>query len=52
MAGINERYDPEEAAKLRDLVNAGRYDEAESDAAEYIAKYTDVVTKWTTVPST
>jgi hypothetical protein len=51
VAGINERYDPEEAAKLRDLVNAGRYDEAERDAAEYIAQYTDVVSKWTTVPS-
>ena len=51
VAGINERYDPEEAAKLRDLVNAGRYDEAERDAAEYIARYTDIVSKWTTVPS-
>ena len=51
VAGINERYDPEEAAKLRDLVNAGQYDEAERQAAEYIAQYTDVVTKWTTVPS-
>jgi hypothetical protein len=51
VAGINERYDPEEAAKLRDLVDAGRYDEAERDAAEYIAQYTDVVSKWTPVPS-
>jgi Predicted Peptidoglycan domain len=51
VAGINERYDPEEAAKLRVLVNAGRYDEAERDAVEYIAKYTDVVSKWTTLPS-
>jgi len=51
VAGINERYDSEEAAKLRDLVNAGRYDEAERDAAEYIAQYTDIVSKWTTVPS-
>ena len=50
VAGINERYDPEEAAKLRDLVNAGRFDEAERDAAEYIAQYTDIVSKWTTCP--
>ena len=51
VAGINERYDPEEAAKLRDMLNAGQYDAAEREAAEYIAKYTDVVAKWTTVPS-
>ncbi len=51
VAGINERYDPEEAAKLRDMLTAGRYDEAEREATEYIAKYTDVAAKWTTVPS-
>jgi Predicted Peptidoglycan domain len=50
VAGINERYHPQQAAKLRDLINAGQYDEAERLAAEYIAEYTDVVAKWTTVP--
>lgn len=51
VAGINECYHPQEAAKLRDLINASRYDEAEAYAAEVIAKYTDVVSKWTTVPA-
>jgi Predicted Peptidoglycan domain len=51
VAGINERYHPQEAAKLRDLINAKRYVEAEDYATEVIAKYTDVVSKWTTVPA-
>ena len=51
VAGINERYDPAEAAKLRNMINAGQYDEAEREAVEYIAQYTDVVAKWTTVPA-
>jgi hypothetical protein len=50
VAGINERYHPREAARLRDLINAGRYNEAEDYAAEVIAEYTDVVSKWSTVP--
>lgn len=51
VAGINERYHPEEAAKLRDLINASGYDEAEDYAVEVIAEYTDVVSKWTDVPA-
>jgi hypothetical protein len=51
VAGINDRYHPQEAAKLRQLIDAGRFDEAEDYAAEVIADYTDVVAKWTTVPS-
>ena len=50
VAGINDRYHPQEAAKLRQLIDAGRFDEAEDYAAEVIAEYTDVVAKWTTVP--
>lgn len=50
IAGINERYHPQEAARLRDLINAGRFEEAEDYATEVIAEYTDVVSKWTTVP--
>jgi hypothetical protein len=50
VAGINDRYHPQEAAKLRELIDAGRFDEAEDYAAEVIAAYTDVVAKWTTVP--
>ena len=51
VAGINDRYHPREAAKLRALIDAGHYDEAEDYAAEVIAEYTDVVGKWTTVPA-
>jgi len=51
VAGINDRYHPREAAKLRELIDAGRFDEAEDYAAEVIAEYTDVVAKWTTVPA-
>jgi len=50
VAGINDRYHPQQAARLRALIDAGRFDEAEDYAAEVIADYTDVVSKWTTVP--
>jgi hypothetical protein len=50
VAGINDRYHPQEAAKLRELIDAGRFDEAEDYAAEVIAAYTDVVARWATVP--
>ncbi len=50
VAGINDRYHPREAARLRQLIDAARFDEAEDYAAEVIADYTDVVSKWTTVP--
>ena len=33
------------------MIDAGRFDEAEDYAAEVIAEYTDVVAKWTSVPS-
>ena len=50
IAGINDRYHPREAARLRQLIEAARFDEAEDYAAEVIADYTDVVSKWTIVP--
>ena len=50
VAGINDRYHPQEAARLRQLIETARFDEAEDYAAEVIADYTDVVSKWTTVP--
>lgn len=46
VAGINDRYHPEQASKLRALIQAGRYDEAEAAAVEYMCAYTDVVTAW------
>ncbi|MDQ3547130.1 MAG: hypothetical protein M3429_11550 [Verrucomicrobiota bacterium] len=51
VAGINDRYHPQEASRLRQLIEAGRHDEAEDYAAEVIAAYTDMVAKWTTVPA-
>jgi peptidoglycan hydrolase-like protein with peptidoglycan-binding domain len=48
VAGINDRYHPQEAEQLAALINAGRYDEAEQQAKEIIATYTDFVTRWTT----
>ena len=47
VAGINERYHPTQAAALRRLVEAGRYDEAENSAQRYIASYTDAADRWT-----
>ena len=52
VAGINEKYHPEMAAKLKELTDAGRYQEAEAMARDYIADYTDRVGSWTNQPST
>lgn len=43
VAGINQRYHPEEAAALRSLVQQGKYAEAEARAKNYIANYTNNV---------
>lgn len=46
VAGINERYHPEKARELANLIGDGRHEEAEREAAIYIANYTDAVTKF------
>jgi uncharacterized protein (TIGR02594 family) len=51
VAGINEKYDREMAYRLRDLVNAGKYQEAELLATNYIASNTDNAAKYTKVPA-
>jgi hypothetical protein len=44
VAGINEKYHPEQYAKLRGLIEGDAHQEAEFEAARYIEKYTrDVV---------
>jgi lysozyme family protein len=48
VAGINDRYHPEQASHLAALIRAGRFDEAEATAVEYMVKYTDVAAGWTT----
>lgn len=47
VAGINDRYHPVEAAKLKTMIEAGRYQEAEDFVGEFTAAYTDVADLWT-----
>jgi hypothetical protein len=51
VAGINEKYDKPVCDQLVSLVNAGRFDEAENVAEEYIASNTDPAARLTTIPS-
>lgn len=51
VAGINDRYHPEAAAKLRDLIVSNRQGHAETYIRDYLQKYTDLVTKWTDNPA-
>lgn len=51
VAGINEKYDRAMASELKLLVEHGRYDEAESKAAEYIARMTDGAANWASLPA-
>lgn len=46
IAGINDRYHPEEAAALRDLIRSEKFDEAELRAARYLVDYTGQVKTW------
>lgn len=46
VAGINDRYHPEEAAELAKLIHAGRYNDAEKRAREIIIEYTNPVAGW------
>lgn len=45
VGGINERFHPAEAAKLKGLIEAGKYKEAEEEAKRHIIKFTNPVTK-------
>jgi len=46
VAGINDRYHPRVAKKLRRLIQAGDHNEAEVMATEYLERYTDAVDEW------
>jgi lysozyme family protein len=48
VAGINVRYHPAQAAKLKALIEAGRADEAEIAAADFVLAYTEAAAAWTT----
>lgn len=47
VAGINVRYHPNEAAKLKAMIEAGRHQEAEDFVGQFTAAYTDVADVWT-----
>lgn len=46
VAGVNDRYHPQQAAKLKGLIEQGRYAEAEQAARDYVLGYTDLVSTW------
>lgn len=47
VAGINVRYHPQQAAKLKALIEAGRHDEADAAVIDYLLSYTNVAAGWT-----
>lgn len=46
IAGINDRYHPQVALHLRELIELGQHAAAEAAAVDYILGYTDLVTRW------
>lgn len=46
VAGINDGYHGPMAEHLRDLITAGKHDEAERNAVLYIAQYCDPAARW------
>jgi len=46
VAGINEKYNPAECARLIELIHAKKFDEAEAYAQEVIARDTDGAELW------
>lgn len=46
VAGINERYHPDKAKELKDLIEAGQQEKAMREASEYIEAYTRPVRKF------
>lgn len=51
VAGICNRYHPQECGRLVALISAGRHDEALRGAVAYWRKYTDAVADWSTDPA-
>lgn len=50
VAGINDRYHPEIAARLKSLIEQGKQDQAEQEATDYIAHYTAPIANKATNP--
>lgn len=51
VAGINDRYHPQAAARLASLIASKKYSQAEQEAIEYILKVTDEAGNWARSPS-
>jgi hypothetical protein len=51
VAGINEKYHPQQYARLRGLIEGGAHQEAEADAARYIEEFTRAVLKFFPCPA-
>lgn len=46
VAGINDRYHPKMARRLRSLIQSGEHEQAELEAIDYLENYTDEVDEW------
>lgn len=46
VAGINERYHPQMANRLKRLIEQGDHAQAEIEARDYLSGYTDAVDEW------
>jgi lysozyme family protein len=51
VAGINDRYHPAAAARLRELIERKKFRQAEQEAIEHILKVTDEAGNWARSPS-
>ena len=51
VAGINDRYHPVAASKLKQLIGDGKQQEAEEYIKAYLLDYTNVVANWTRNPA-
>lgn len=51
VAGINDRYHPEAAKKLKQLIEEGKQWEAEEYIKAYLLDYTNIVADWTRNPA-
>lgn len=47
VAGINVTYHPEKATRLKNLIEAGKADQAFNEAADYLVAYTKPAAGWT-----
>lgn len=51
VAGINDRYHPQQAAYLKSLIESGQFAKAKQEAVNYMTSYTAQTSKWTNVPA-